>query len=113
MSHRNQKNKQARSWRMRKQAQPAPARATDQPFCAYLGPQGETCASTTDLQTVLSLEGPPTLVWMACSQHRAEVHQLALAFVQRSQTNPQTLTFNYHDSISQVQVRVQKKIVDS
>ncbi len=80
------------------------SRAADEPFCAYFGAQGETCAETTNLAEVFVIAGPPKLVWLACSQHCEDVGRLAQAFVQRSQNAPQTLLFQYHGHLSQIQV---------
>ncbi len=80
------------------------SRAEDEPFCAYFGAQGETCAETTNLAEVFVIAGPPKLVWLACPQHCEDVSRLAHAFVERSQNAPQTLTFQYHGHLSQIQV---------
>jgi hypothetical protein len=110
MSRRNHKKKQARVWHLRKNVQPTPSRAEDQPFCAYFGPKGEKCTNTTEVQPVLTLKGFATLMWMACPQHRAEVHKLALNFVQRCQLQPHMLAFDCDDTILQVRVALHKKL---
>lgn len=84
--------------------QPAPGRAADHPFCAYMGAHGETCAETTQLEEVFVIEGAPRLIWLACPLHREAVHQLAASFVLRSQTVPGVVRFRYQGEIYHVQV---------
>jgi hypothetical protein len=61
----------------------APARERCTPFCAYYGPAGETCASTTDLKTVWTLPGPPKYRYMACPLHYEAVYRQVQAFLAR------------------------------
>lgn len=100
MSHRQKKRPQ----RKHTLTHPQPSRASDQPFCAYLGAQGETCAETVALETVFTIEGSPRMAWLACSQHRDEVRQLAASFVLRSQLTPQRIVLSYRGGIYQVEV---------
>lgn len=81
-----------------------PGRAADQPFCAYLGAQGETCAETSMLETVFVIEGPPRMVLLACPAHRESVRQMAAAFVLRTYECPQTVAFRYRDQIYHLRV---------
>ncbi|HEY1353688.1 MAG TPA: hypothetical protein VGF67_29110 [Ktedonobacteraceae bacterium] len=82
-----------------------PGRAADRPFCAYMGEAGETCKETINLETILTIQGPPRMVLAACPRHRAEVHQLARAFVSRNRLMPQTLVFQYHGSTYRVRAK--------
>lgn len=70
-----------------------------------MGDSGETCAETTHLETILTIQGPPRMVMAACPRHRAEVQQLANAFVSHSQLTPQMILFRYHGNTYQVQAR--------
>jgi hypothetical protein len=83
----------------------ATGRAADRPFCAYMGEAGEACEETTNLETILTIQGQPRMVLAACPRHRAEVHQLATAFVSRSQLLPQTILFRYHGSTYRVRAK--------
>jgi hypothetical protein len=85
MSKRRQKYGQGRQERIPRvrMVQLAPSRASLTPFCAYYGPAGETCASTTGLVTVLTLPGPPVYVYMACPRHYEAVQQMVQAFLAR------------------------------
>ena len=61
----------------------APSRESRTPFCAYYGPKGEICFNTTGLQVVLTLPGPPTYTYMACSLHYEAVSQRVQVFLAR------------------------------
>ncbi len=56
-------------------AELAPSRKSMTPFCAYYGPNGETCAETGMLATVWSIPGMPPCVYMACPLHYDAVRQ--------------------------------------
>jgi hypothetical protein len=61
----------------------APARESTTPFCSYYGPHGETCSSTTGLETVGTLPSYPPVVYMACPLHADVVSQTVQAFLER------------------------------
>ena len=46
---------------------------TTKPFCAYYGPNGETCPVTKGLAVVLSLPSIPPVMVMACPLHYGNV----------------------------------------
>ena len=48
---------------------------TTKPFCAYYGPNGETCPITTGLAVVVSLPSIPPAIFMACPLHYAIVYK--------------------------------------
>jgi hypothetical protein len=85
MSKRRQERGQGKRVRLPRVGivQLARSRASDRPFCAYYGPKGEICASTTSLKLVWRLPGPPACVYMACPQHYEAVHQMVQAFLAR------------------------------
>lgn len=59
----------------------APSRTSTTPFCAYYGPQGQTCSATTDLRLVGTLPGTPVYHYLACPLHYEAVSQLLQAFL--------------------------------
>jgi hypothetical protein len=59
----------------------APSRKSMTPFCAYYGPNGETCSATRMLATVWTLPGIPPYAYMACLLHYAAVQQQVQAFL--------------------------------
>ena len=61
----------------------APARESKTPFCAYYGPHGETCSSTTRLSVVRTLPGTPPVQYMACPLHYETVDQIIQRFLTR------------------------------
>ena len=58
-----------------------PSRESEQPFCAYYGPNGETCACTTLLAVAGTLPSMPPVVYMACPLHYDEIHQTVERFL--------------------------------
>jgi hypothetical protein len=58
-----------------------PSRESEQPFCAYYGPNGETCASTSMLAIAGMLPSLPPVVYMACPLHYDEIHQTVERFL--------------------------------
>ena len=59
----------------------APARESVTPFCAYYGPRGETCSSTTGLRVVGTLPATPPVKYMACPLHYEAVDQILQRFL--------------------------------
>src|SRR5258708_31484545 len=59
----------------------APARESKTPFCAYYGPNGETCAVVRGLERVFTLPSSPPVTYCACPLHYAEVHQKLQVFL--------------------------------
>lgn len=59
----------------------APSRASTTPFCAYYGPQGQTCSATTGLQLVGTLPDIPVYHYLACPLHYEAVSQMLQAFL--------------------------------
>jgi hypothetical protein len=53
----------------------APSRRSMTPFCAYYGPNGETCSDTSMLATVWSIPGIPPCAYLACPLHYDAVQQ--------------------------------------
>ncbi|HEU5382851.1 MAG TPA: hypothetical protein VFV38_46175 [Ktedonobacteraceae bacterium] len=102
MAHQKRSGKHGR--RGTSPGKPTPGRASDRPFCAYLGAAGETCAQTTNLEEVLVIEGPPRLAWVACPRHREAVRQMAASFVLRSQAAPLPVQFSYQGQSYEVWV---------
>jgi len=64
----------------------SPSRESETPFCAYYGPDGETCAGTTGLETVFMLPSTPAVKYMACPLHYDAVYQMGQAFLARLAT---------------------------
>lgn len=93
--------------------QPAPGRASDQPFCSYMSEQGVTCSETAGLTEVFVIEGEgsPRLTWLACPLHEEEVRQVAATFVLQSQQTPRQVVFRYHEQTYALWVS-SSKIVD-
>jgi hypothetical protein len=56
----------------------APSRKSMTPFCAYYGPNGETCSETRMLTTVWSM---PPHTYMACLLHYDAVQQQVQRFL--------------------------------
>lgn len=61
--------------------EPAPSRRSMTPFCAYYGPNGETCSDTRMLATVWSIPGMPPCAYMACPLHYDAVRQQVQRFL--------------------------------
>ncbi len=62
----------------------APSRQSTTPFCAYYGPQGQTCSVTDNLRWVWRIPGPPGALprgYMACPEHYAAVEQAVTRFL--------------------------------
>src|SRR2546430_8363693 len=59
----------------------APARESKRPFCAYYGPRGETCSTTTGLVEVRALPTLPPVRFMACPVHYKAVEQRVQRFL--------------------------------
>lgn len=59
------------------------SRESNKPFCAWYGPNGETCSSTTMLAIVATLAGIPPVGYMACPLHFDEVRQSKERFLVR------------------------------
>lgn len=64
-----------------KAVQLSPSRKGYTPFCAYYGPNGETCSETDDLQTVLRIPGKPPVEFRACPRHYEDVSKKVQAFL--------------------------------
>lgn len=95
---RSQKRKRIQG-KLKLSAPHQPGRASEKPFCAYLSPDGTTCAQTRDLQEVFVIEGSPRLAFLACPQHHEEVcRQIEEAW----QRGPQTVVFQYEGDTYQV-----------
>lgn len=105
MSHRQKKHANRGITPGKRQPMPVPGRTADHPFCAYMGADGDICSETTNLEKILTIQGPPQMVLVACPRHREDVRRLAIAFVLRSQVTPQTMVLQYHGGIYQVQVK--------
>jgi hypothetical protein len=58
-----------------------PARESEQPFCAYYGPHGETCSSVAMLEIAGTLPSLPPVIYMACPLHYDEVHREVQRFL--------------------------------
>ncbi len=54
---------------------------TETPFCAYYGPNGETCPVKINLKVVMSLPSVPPVICMACPLHYGIVYKQAEAFL--------------------------------
>jgi hypothetical protein len=61
----------------------APSRESKTPFCAYYGPNGETCSEGTEIEVVFTLPCKPAVQYMACPLHYDEVYQKVQAFLAR------------------------------
>ncbi len=59
----------------------APSRESTKEFCAYYGPEGETCDVTEKLATVWILPGTPPIKYMACPLHLADVERTVQRFL--------------------------------
>ncbi len=60
-----------------------PARESEQPFCAYYGPHGETCSSVNLLEIAGTLPSLPPIIYMACPLHYDEIHREVQQFLAR------------------------------
>jgi hypothetical protein len=58
-----------------------PSRESEQPFCAYYGPNGETCTCTSRLAIAGELPSLPPVIYMACPLHYGEVHRAVERFL--------------------------------
>lgn len=59
----------------------APSRESVTPFCAYYGPEGETCVTTTGLKTVFTLPSSLPYAYMACPLHYDAVSDMVQRFL--------------------------------
>ncbi len=59
------------------------SRKSSTPFCAYYGPDGETCPQVTELKTVFVLPSVPPVKYMACPLHYDAVDQAVQRFLAR------------------------------
>ncbi len=59
----------------------APSRESMKEFCAYYGPNGETCDETENLTTVRLLSGTPPIQYMACPLHFTDVERTVQRFL--------------------------------
>lgn len=84
-------------------------RADTRPFCAYYGPNGETCPVTTGLAMVLSLPTSPSIGYMACPLHYDLVRQQVDEFLARCLVAPQTITFGVQDRVYSLTVKSKEK----
>ncbi|MGH2505906.1 MAG: hypothetical protein ACRDHZ_00565 [Ktedonobacteraceae bacterium] len=100
MSDQQQKPTQQSSPSDKPKPKLVPARAEDHPFCAYKGENGETCAETEHLTEVLSMQGSPRMVLVACPLHYEAVRQVALDFVRRCKTAPQMMVLTYDGDLT-------------
>jgi hypothetical protein len=66
----------------------ASSRRSMTPFCAYYGPNGETCSQTRRLATVWTLPSIPPYTYLACPLHYEAVQQQ----VQRLRTSLEKLS---------------------
>jgi hypothetical protein len=64
----------------------APSRESKTPFCAYYGPNGETCSEGTELEMVFTLPSTPPVTYFACPLHYDAVYQKVQAFLVRLAT---------------------------
>lgn len=60
-----------------------PSRESPTPFCAYYGPDGQTCSEERGLQEVSTLPCRPPITFLACPLHYEAVHQMVQAFLAR------------------------------
>jgi hypothetical protein len=60
-----------------------PSRRSPTPFCAYYGPNGETCTEVTGLEEVFTLPSMPPVKYFACPLHYGAVYQMVQAFLAR------------------------------
>jgi hypothetical protein len=63
-----------------------PSRESKTPFCAYFGPNGETCSEGTELEMVFTLPSTPPVTYFACPLHYDAVYQKVQAFLVRLAT---------------------------
>jgi hypothetical protein len=59
----------------------APSRQSMTPFCAYYGPNGETCTEVTELKGVFTLPSTPPVKYFACPLHYQAVYQMVQGFL--------------------------------
>ncbi len=60
---------------------PTTRQNTTTPFCAYYGPNGETCPVTVNLQVAFYLPSVPPVACMACPLHYGIVYKQGEAFL--------------------------------
>ena len=84
-------------------------RADTRPFCAYYGPNGETCPVTTGLAMVFSLPTYPSIGYMACPLHYDFVRQQVDEFLARCLMASQTITFEVRDRVYSLTVMRKEK----